>query len=107
MIRGEILDTALQTINGARQDQYGNPEDNFQVIADLWNVYMQAEKKGFFFGTHDVAMMMVLLKVARIRTGSGKADSYVDLCGYAALAHDMMAKEHEEQERYSKTPDNE
>ncbi len=38
-------------------------------------------------------MMMALLKIARIKSGSGKADSYVDLCGYAALAADIAEGE--------------
>lgn len=37
-------------------------------------------------------MMMALLKIARIKSGSGKTDSYVDLCGYAALAADMVKR---------------
>lgn len=36
MERGTILDKAKTTINGARQDQYGNPEDSFSAIADMW-----------------------------------------------------------------------
>lgn len=33
MERGTILDKAKETINGARQDAYGNPEDSFSAIA--------------------------------------------------------------------------
>lgn len=32
----------------------------------------------------DVAMMMALLKIARIAGGSGTRDSFIDLAGYAA-----------------------
>lgn len=82
--RGRILRDALTLINGTRQDQYGNPEDNFQTIADLWAAYT-----GRPFSAHDVAVMMALMKCARIRTGSGTEDSYTDACGYLALAADM------------------
>jgi len=85
-VRGKILDEAKTVINGERQDMYGEPEDNFAKIAEFWTTY-----KGVDFTAHDVAMMMSLLKVARIATGAGKRDSYVDLCGYAALAADMGA----------------
>ena len=88
MERGTILDKAKETINGARQDAYGNPEDSFSAIAELWTAYT-----GINFTPHDVAMMMALLKVARIKGGAGSEDSYVDLCGYAALAADMWRQE--------------
>lgn len=82
--RGRILKDAQVLINGTRQDQYGNPEDNFQTIADLWAAYT-----GRPFSAHDVAVMMALMKCARIRTGTGTEDSYTDACGYLALAADM------------------
>ena len=88
MERGTILDKAKETINVARQDAYGNPEDSFSAIAELWTAYT-----GVTFTAHDAAMMMALLKVARIKGGAGSEDSYVDLCGYAALAADMWRQE--------------
>lgn len=86
--RGHILEQAKSIINGARQDEYGTPENSFEAIAAFWSTY-----KGVEFSAHDVSMMMALLKIARIKSGSGKTDSYVDLCGYAALAADMVKRE--------------
>jgi hypothetical protein len=40
-------------------------------------------------------MMMGLLKVARIRTGHGGEDSYIDLAGYAACAGEMVQKDNQ------------
>ena len=85
-IRQEILDKAKECVCGQRQQDYGNPEDNFALIADLWTTYMN--KTDLFFTSKDVAMM-ALLKVARIRTGKGTRDSYVDLAGYAACAGEI------------------
>ena len=82
--RGNVLIEAHKIVNGERQDQYGNPENNFNRIASYWSAY-----KGVVFNAHDVAMMMALLKVARIQSGSATGDSYKDLCGYVALAADM------------------
>lgn len=90
--RGSVLMKAHATINGERQDQYGNAEDNFKAIADFWNEYL-SDHLQTSLTAHDVAMMMCLLKIARIKTGAGKEDSYVDLCGYAALAADIAAQE--------------
>ena len=90
--RGHILLDAYKVINGERQDQYGSPEDNFRLIAQLWNAAFN-DKLVAGFTAHDVAIAMSLLKIARIQTGAGKADSYVDLAGYAALAADIKEKE--------------
>ena len=49
----------------------------------LWTAYM-----GVLFTPKDVAMLMALLKVARIKAGD-KADSFVDLAGYAACAGEI------------------
>lgn len=85
--RKEILETAARIICGERMDQYGRPEDSFKTIADYWSLW-----KGVQFTPHDVAMMMALLKVARVQTGTQKDDSYVDLCGYAAIAGEIALK---------------
>lgn len=79
-----ICEEALKTINGERQDAYGNPEDTFFRIACLWSAYLGREVEG-----SDVANMMILLKMAREKGGKGKRDNYVDLIGYAALGAAM------------------
>lgn len=53
----------------------------------LWTVYM-----GTLFTAKDVAMMLALLKVARIHNGD-KMDSFIDLAGYAACAGEIVGKE--------------
>lgn len=90
MPRGKILDTAKEIINGERQDQYGQPENNFDLIGQYWRVFLKGRGYGdLVFSPEDVAMMLALLKIARITAGSAKEDSFVDLCGYAALAYDL------------------
>ena len=84
MKRKEILSKAEQCVNGQREQDYGTPEQNFQIIADLWSAY-----KGISFTPVDVAMMMSLLKIARIKSGGGTGDSFVDLAGYAACGGEL------------------
>lgn len=84
MTRSEYLEKSKQTICNDRQDQYGEPEDSFGVIGTLWKSY-----KGVDFSAHDVAIMMALLKIARIATGQPKPDNYIDLAGYAACAGEI------------------
>ena len=82
--RADILDAAKAIVTGDREKQYGSPEDNFNVIARLWSTYA-----GHSFTPVDVAVMMTLLKVARIKTGHYKVDSYIDACGYLACAAEI------------------
>lgn len=90
MTRREILDTAKACVCGQRDLDYGTPEDNFSVIANLWSVYLGREIKAV-----DVAMMMALLKIARIANGGGSGDSFVDLAGYAACAGEIAGDDYD------------
>lgn len=87
MTRAEILQAARVCVSGRREDDYGRPEDNFVRIAKLWNAYLGDNVTD----AKDVAMMMALLKIARIRSG-GTDDCYVDLAGYAACAGEIAAR---------------
>ena len=99
--RGSALAEALEIINGERLDTYGNPEDSFSLIAELWTVYLEQFRRpeggrGFdaeedFLRPDDVAMMMVLFKLAR-QMHQGKRDNVVDAAGYLGLLGDLMAK---------------
>lgn len=84
MTRAEVLDNAKTCVCGQRTTDYGNPENNFSFIAKLWTVY-----KGVDISSADVAMMMALLKIARIATGTATDDSFVDLAGYAACGAEL------------------
>lgn len=80
-----ICEEALSTINGERQDQYGNPEDTFGQIAHLWTAYLSGAGHVTMITPPMVADMMCLLKIAREKGGKGKRDNMLDLIGYAAL----------------------
>lgn len=85
MKRDEILDHAGKLINGDRAKDYGDAYLNHQRIADFWNNYLDHSVK---IAPTDVAVMMMLVKIARLMNG-WKDDSFVDICGYAALAGEM------------------
>lgn len=86
-----FLRRAESVICGERQDQYGKPEDSFQKIADYWGVYLHGRKVlgENVITKEDVAMMMILLKIARQSANPMYEDNYVDICGYAALLGEM------------------
>tara|TARA_R110000868_G_C10787751_1_gene756041 strand:- start:459 stop:749 length:291 start_codon:yes stop_codon:yes gene_type:complete len=87
MKRDEILVTAGQLINGARAKDYGDAYLNHMRIADFWNSYLDHDIKIL---PTDVAVMMMLVKIARLMN-EYKDDSFVDICGYAALAGEMSS----------------
>lgn len=85
--RADILDGAKKCVCEDRESQYGSPEDSFKLIAELWTVYLD-----YRLSPVDVAIMMALLKIARIATGRFKADSYIDACGYIACAGEIAGR---------------
>lgn len=84
MTRAEVLHAAEQCVCGQREQDYGSPEDNFRCISALWSAY-----KGVPFTDVDVSMMMALLKIGRIATGTATKDSFIDLAGYAACGGEL------------------
>ena len=95
-VREKILEAAQKCVCGQREEDYGCPEDNFAVIAALWEPYIRAKcvEPGaeVCILPEDVAMLMALLKIGRIASGTGTADSYVDACGYLACGGEAAAK---------------
>lgn len=84
MTRSEILQAAEKCVCGHREQDYGTPEDNFAMISSLWSVYLC-----YPVTAKDVAMMMALLKIARIKAGTATEDSFVDACGYMACGGEI------------------
>lgn len=77
-VREETLNEALAIVMHDRNSTHGDPEDNFRDIAELWTTYT-----GFKFEAHDVAAMMILVKISRIKTSPHRRDHWVDAAGYA------------------------
>ena len=86
--RKSILETALKCVNGDREQDYGTPENNFKVIADMWSAYKHTD-----ISAVDVAAMLALLKIARIASGNAKDDNWIDLAGYAACGGEIQANQ--------------
>lgn len=97
MTRKEILAAAEKCVCGDREQDYGSPEKNFGIIADLWSTYLYSV--GLLDNSDpavynrlmpkDVAAMLALLKIARIASGHAKADNWIDLAGYAACGGEI------------------
>ena len=94
--RGKMLKIAMETINGERQDAYGDPENSFPTIAYYWNTYLDSigiDIDDCSISGKDVSMMMALLKIARMSIQGYKQDNFVDAAGYLGIADDMAAQE--------------
>lgn len=90
----QLLLDAADTVDGERQDQYGNAEDSFATIAELWSSYInigRPQSESIEITAKDVAILMVLFKAAR-EGNSPKRDNLLDLAGYAALAQRIEEK---------------
>ena len=90
--RAVILDTAKKCVVGDRQDDYGSPENSFAAIAQFWQDYIKAKYNiDIHLSAADTAAMMAAFKIARIATGHGKSDNWIDLAGYAACGGEIEA----------------
>jgi hypothetical protein len=79
MNRHQCLQHADAIVHGARNEAYGVPERSFHMIARFWSAYLDRPLL-----ESDVALMLALLKIARLRSCNNHTDSWVDLAGYAA-----------------------
>lgn len=94
--REHLLAVASKLTLGERNKAYGEPHANHTQIARLWNAYLRAraEHEGVDCATidaEDVAICMVLLKVARaaqrqMQPDPVNFDTFVDMVAYAAIA---------------------
>lgn len=93
--RAEILEAARKCVAGDRDEEYGEPEDSFDLIAQLWEPYIRAAcvspSADVEIRPQDVAILMGLLKIARAAVND-KTDNFVDLAGYAACAGEAAQK---------------
>ena len=88
--RANLLDIAKNHVTKDRQADHGDAEDNFTRIAGYWSVHL-----GVPIAAHDVAVMMALLKVARIKSNPEHADNWVDGAGYFACGGEVALRDKE------------
>jgi hypothetical protein len=85
--RVEALREAARIISNDRNGQYGDPEDNFGKIAELWTALF-----GRKFSREDVALAFIATKLARIANPNSTAfqpDSWIDIAGYAGCGYEV------------------
>ena len=88
--RSGILEEASNLISGERHEEYGDAKGNFEKIAGYWNAHLGLVN---FISAQDVAAMMVLLKVSRLQGEEPQIDTYIDICGYAAIGGEIASSD--------------
>jgi hypothetical protein len=94
--RHQLLTDAAALVTGDRAAVYGPPAVNFRRIAALHNTYLDltADARGdHTTEAHDVAVMAILTKVARLIQTPDHADTWLDIAGYAAAGYDAACKD--------------
>ena len=84
MTSAEILAAAAHAVTQDRNATHGEPEDSFGLIAAYWSAHLDQ-----VISRADVAVMMNLLKLARIKTSPEHADHWIDIAGYAACGGEV------------------
>jgi len=85
--RTGILNQAEQYVTKDRAADHGDMEDNFREIAELWTQYTEHTLR-----STDVAVMMTLLKIARLKSNPDNADNWIDACGYMACGGELATQ---------------
>ena len=108
-----MLSAALEVVTQRRREDYGSAEDNFGHIAALWNTYInerlrrgecieedadECRREGNPYPTNprpimkrgrmrldavDIALLMDLMKTARLISKAHHYDSWLDKAGYS------------------------
>ena len=96
MKASEMLLKAAELVGGQRAEDYGDKTVNHIRIAELWNYWLEESRKSGAdkrITPYDVAMMMMLVKVARLMHSPGHQDSHIDIAGYASILEEIANKE--------------
>ena len=78
--KGKLLLSEAGDVIDARGAHYGSPEENWTRIANFWTVYLKDKlKDGEKITPIDHALMMDLVKTARLMETPHHWDSYLDI----------------------------
>lgn len=100
MKAAEMLNATAKLVGGQRDEDYGDKYTNHFRIAKLWSMWLEErtltwvpdgseEDLTFQITPYDVAMMMLLVKVARLMHSPGHQDSHIDIAGYASILEEI------------------
>ena len=83
-----ILDEAKATV-GSRDGTHGDPVENHEHIAAMWTAFFDPKlEDDAEITAAEVAQAMVHVKQSRAMVGGATRDHFVDIAGYAHIAHE-------------------
>jgi hypothetical protein len=96
----EMLDATAELVSGHRSKDYGDKYTNHTRIAKLWAMWLNERTRTWAIEgddepaeveitAYDVAIMMLLVKVARLMHSPGHQDSHIDIAGYASISEEI------------------
>lgn len=94
--RTSLLEEAVTIVNGERNNDYGDPLDDFSLTAHFWQEYLRriAVVRGSIeLRPHDVAVMMTLVKISRLTQSPTKRDHWTDIAGYTGCGWDCVVRQ--------------
>jgi hypothetical protein len=85
------LTEAMIIINADRNEEYGEPADNFKDIADMMTILLKPVlKDGARVDVSQVAMTMMAVKLSRMTTSPTKFDTWCDIAGYVGAGWEAV-----------------
>lgn len=95
--RSQLLIDAAKVIDGDRNVDYGDPIDDFSVTAQMWQTYLRRimvtrNTEEVYIDPHDVAVMMILVKISRLTQTPEKHDHWLDIAGYAGCGWECVTQ---------------
>jgi len=82
--RAQLLDTAKELVTRDRNATHGEPEDTFGLIAAYWSAHLDRA-----ITSADVAIMMNLMKCARLKANPSNPGNWLDGIGYLACGGEL------------------
>jgi hypothetical protein len=86
--RCELLDEASKLTAGDRNETYGEPVENMQHTADIFNAW---NKDGITLTARHITMVHQATKMARRTITPDHRDSYVDNMAYTGIEYECVA----------------
>lgn len=85
--RTDLCAEAARIISQDRNREHGEPEDTFGLIAAYWSAHLDQPVTAA-----DVAAMMTLLKLARLKANPANVDNWLDGIGYLACGGEIATE---------------
>lgn len=97
-MKARLAALALQGVDavaGPRNRDYGPPKDDMDAVAMMWTAYLRKRgllPSGATLEAFDVPLLLDCVKICRLATSPGHADSIVDLIGWPLVYAECLSE---------------